>query len=133
MGNEAIDYINRDIVNVKKELEVLNKLVRDGNGQPSLIQQVTVLSNRVVHVETNLQNEICELKECVESFRQETLSRSRLSWQFKTAVLVALITSLTSILINYQNNSKADDVQHIDKGTITELNNKLDKILSQKK
>ena len=30
--NTAIDYINRDIVNVKTELQTLSKLIRDGNG-----------------------------------------------------------------------------------------------------
>ena len=30
--NTAIDYLNRDIVNIKNELQTLNKLVRDGNG-----------------------------------------------------------------------------------------------------
>ena len=38
--NTAIDYINRDIVNVKTELQTLSKLIRDGNGQPSIMQQV---------------------------------------------------------------------------------------------
>lgn len=133
MPNDAIDYINRDIVNVKKELEVLNKLVRDGNGQPSLIQQVTTLSNRVQNVEVDLQHEMCELKDTVESFRQEILHRSKLSWQFKTAVLVALITSLTSIFINYQNNSAQSNTNQVEQAAIVELNAKLDKILSQKK
>ena len=42
--NTAIDYVNRDIVSVKKDIEVLSKLIRDGNGTPSLIQQVTTLN-----------------------------------------------------------------------------------------
>lgn len=133
MANEAIDYINRDIVNVKKELETLNKLVRDGNGQPSLIQQVTVLTNKIEHVETNLQHELCAVKDGLESLKTEYLNRSKLSWQFKTAVLVALITSLTSIFINYQNNVANEHQQHMDNATIMELNSKLDRILSQRK
>lgn len=133
MANEAIDYINRDIVNVKKELDTLNKLVRDGNGQPSLIQQVTTLSNRVENLETNVHHEMCELKESFEEFKEAALTRSKLSWQFKTAILVALITSLTSIYINYTNLQAAENQQHVDRVTIEELNYKLDKILSQKK
>lgn len=133
MGNEAIDYINRDIVNVKSEIQTLNKLVRDGNGQPSLIQQVTTLSNRVGNMEINLHGELQEIRECVESLKQSTLNRSRLSWQFKTAIFVALITSFTSIYINWQNNQIEKALNESDKVSIVELNNKLDKLLQQRK
>ena len=49
--NTAIDYINRDIVNIKTELQGLSKLIRDGNGQPSLMQQVATLSSEIIHLE----------------------------------------------------------------------------------
>ena len=48
--NTAIDYINRDIVNIKTELQGLSKLIRDGNGQPSLMQQVATLSSEIIHI-----------------------------------------------------------------------------------
>lgn len=133
MGNEAIDYINRDIVNVKNELHTLNKIVRDGNGQPSLIQQVTNLSNRVESVEINLQSEMQELREAVESFHEYTTERSSVSWQFKAAIFVALITSLSSIFINWQNNQSYTSDEIKSRQQQVEINEKLDKLLSQKK
>ncbi len=54
MANDAIDYINRDIVNVKEELRTISKLVRDGNGQPSLMQQVTMLQSDIGRIEVEL-------------------------------------------------------------------------------
>jgi hypothetical protein len=99
--NTAIDYINRDIVNIKTELQSLSKLIRDGNGQPSLMQQVTTLSNEIVHLESEIKKDINELKSHVTYNHIEQTTKSQLSWQFRTAIIVALITSITSIIVNF--------------------------------
>ena len=54
--NTAIDYINRDIVNVKTELQTLSKLIRDGNGQPSIMQQVATMNLEM----SLLKDELCQ-------------------------------------------------------------------------
>jgi len=97
--NTAIDYINRDIVSIKNEVQNLSKLLRDGNGQPSIMQQVTTLSNDLVHLEGELKKDIYELRENITHCRDASSEKDKLSWQFKTAVLVALISSITSVLI----------------------------------
>jgi len=97
--NTAIDYINRDIVSIKNEVQNLSKLLRDGNGQPSIMQQVTTLSNDLVHLEGELKKDIYELRENITHCRHASSEKDKLSWQFKTAVLVALISSITSVLI----------------------------------
>jgi hypothetical protein len=132
MANEPIDYLNRDIVNVKTELNTLSKIVRDGNGQPSLIQQVANLSNRVENVELNLQTEMQELREAVETFHQYTTEKSTTTWQVKAAIVVALITSFTSIIINWQDKHEANIQQEISHEHVDLLNKKLDKLLDQR-
>lgn len=101
MANEAIDYINRDIVNVKEEIRTLSKLVRDGNGQPSLMQQVTMLQSDIGRIEVELKEQILNLQTSVDGFRQKEKERNTLTWQFKTAIAVALISSFTSIYLHY--------------------------------
>ncbi len=101
MANEAIDYINRDIVNVKEDIRTLSKLVRDGNGQPSLMQQVTMLQSDIGRIEVELKEQILNLQTSVDSFRQKEKERNTLTWQFKTAIAVALISSFTSIYLHY--------------------------------
>lgn len=101
MANEAIDYINRDIVNVKEDIRTLSKLVRDGNGQPSLMQQVTMLQSDIGRIEVELKEQIINLQTTVESFRAKEKERNTLAWQFKTAIAVAIITSFTAIYLHY--------------------------------
>lgn len=97
--NTAIDYLNRDIVNVKNEVANLSKIVRDGNGQPSLIQQVITVSNELKHLNEDLREEIKQLKETTHSCKQLSSEKDKLSWQFKTAIFVALISSFTSVIL----------------------------------
>lgn len=110
MANDAIDYINRDIVNVKEELRTISKLVRDGNGQPSLIQQVTMLQSDLSRLEVELKEQIINLQSGVDGLRAKEKERNSLNWQFKTAVGVALISSLTSIYLHY-GTSKTNDTE----------------------
>ena len=95
--NTAIDYLNRDIVNIKNDIANLSKIVRDGNGQPSLTQQVTTINNDLKHVTEELKNEIRELKETSHHCRILSEEKSNVTWQFKAAIWVALISSVTSI------------------------------------
>lgn len=99
--NTAIDYLNRDIVNIKTDIAMLNKLVRDGNGQPSLLQQVATMRSEISHFEAEMRESIHDLKQSIESHHRTTLETNRMSWQFKASLTVAIITSLTSILIHF--------------------------------
>ena len=110
MANDAIDYINRDIVNVKKELEILSRLVRDGNGQPSLLSQVAKLNSDLTRLEIEIKNELNDIRE-----------KNTQSWQIKTAIIVALITSLTSIFIHFTSQQRDKSIQ-----VLEELSQKLD-------
>lgn len=97
--NTAIDYLNRDIVNVKNEVANLNKIVVTGNGQPSLIQQVVTVNNELKHLNQDLREEIKHLKETTHTCKELSAEKDKLSWQFKTAIFVALISSFTSIIL----------------------------------
>ena len=102
--NSAIDYINRDIVNVKNELYILSKLVRDGNGQPSLIQQVASISGKVENIEHTLTQELDSLHAKVAACKAQHSNKEDMPWQYRSAIIVAFITSLTSIFIHYTKN-----------------------------
>lgn len=93
--NTAIDYINRDIVNVKTELQTLSKLIRDGNGQPSIMQQVATMNIEM----SLLKTELHDLKESIDCYVQGNAQRDVISWQFKAAVYVALISSVTTLIM----------------------------------
>lgn len=123
MANDAIDYINRDIVNVKEELRTISKLVRDGNGQPSLMQQVTMLQNEIGHLEVELKEQIMNMQAAVDSIRAKEKERNTLTWQFKTAIAVALITSFTSIYMNYMD-SKSNNTEKV----LNQIIEKIDKL-----
>lgn len=120
MANDAIDYINRDIVNVKEELRTISKLVRDGNGQPSLMQQVTMLQSDIGRIEVELKEQILNLQGTVDALRSKEKERNSLVWQFKTAIAVALITGFTSIYIHY-NNTKSGDTEKLFEQIIQKL------------
>lgn len=109
MANEAIDYINRDIVNVKEDLRTISKLVRDGNGQPSLIQQVTMLQSEIGRLEVELKEQLITLQAGLDACRAKDKERSTLNWQFKTAIGVAIITSFTSIFLHYMDNNRPSE------------------------
>ena len=93
--NTAIDYINRDIVNVKTELQTLSKLIRDGNGQPSIMQQVAATNIEM----SLLKDELHNLKESIDCFVLGNSQKDVISWQFKAAVYVALISSVTTLIM----------------------------------
>lgn len=93
--NTAIDYINRDIVNVKTELQTLSKLIRDGNGQPSIMQQVATMNLEM----SLLKDELHNLKESIDCYTKFNENKETISWQFRAAVYVALISSVTTLIM----------------------------------
>ena len=123
MANEAIDYINRDIVNVKEDLRTISKLVRDGNGQPSLIQQVTMLQSEIGRLEVEVKEQLINLQAGLDACRAKDKERNTLNWQFKTAIAVALITSFTSVSLHYID-SKPDNTEKL----LVQLIEKVDKL-----
>jgi len=130
MANDAIDYINRDIVNVKRELENLNRIVISGNGQPPLTTQVATLQSDVKAFEKNTKEEIEGVKESINTMNKNVSEKNYSSWQFKTAILVALISSITSIYLGWKQNQSLNPA---DTQAILQLSNKIDKLLEQKK
>ena len=125
--NTAIDYLNREIVNIKHDIEGLSKLIRDGNGSPSLIQQVTTLNIEMRNVQEELKKELSELKDMVKSSRQTNAESERNSWQFKTSIAVVVISSLTSVYLSMQNGDRRKQDQ-----AIVELTQKIDKLTVNK-
>jgi len=110
--NTAIDYINRDIVNVKEDVGTLSKIVRDGNGHPSLMQQVATLNNEIEHLHAEIDGRFNETRDYIEIHYDELQNRinkctakhaekNKVRWHVQTAIWVALIGSLTDLLIHF--------------------------------
>ena len=110
--NTAIDYINRDIVNVKDDLQVLSKIVRDGNGHPSLMQQVSTLQNDIIHLRAEIDGRFSENRELVMTYHEDLQTsidrceekhkeKQKLHWHIQTAIWVALIGSITDLLVHF--------------------------------
>jgi len=110
--NTIIDYINRDIVNVKEDVQTLSKIVRDGNGHPSLMQQVATLNSDIEHLRAEIDGRFNETRDLLEVHYEElhnSVSKctarhneeKKMDWQFKTAVWVSLIGSITSLLMHF--------------------------------
>lgn len=99
--NTAIDYLNRDIVNIKTELQLLNKVVKDGNGQPSLIQQVTALTINLNHLQHEMVVAIDDLKQTMCEHHKVATKNNSMNWQFKTAVWVAFISSMSTLIMHF--------------------------------
>ena len=139
MSNDAIDYINRDLDGIKKDIGLLNKLVMTGNGKPALLTQVVELSNRVEQVETTLSHDISDLKRSIDGFQRVASEKNKLAWHFKTAIIVALIGSFTSIFLNWQTSQSAAKAADIDTLTAEHLRSeqalsqKIDRLLADKK
>jgi len=123
MANDAIDYINRDIVNVKEDLRLLSKLVRDGNGQPTLMQQVTMIQSDMSRIEVELKENIIHLQAAVDACKARDKESKTLNWQFKTAIAVAIISSFTSIFLHYISN-KPDNTDK----ALAQIIEKIDKL-----
>jgi hypothetical protein len=96
-SNVEFNVLDRDIQHLKEELQVLSKLLRDGNGQPSIMQQISILNTEI----TGLRNDLFELKESLHYWKDSQDNKESMSWQFKTAIFVALISSVTSLIINF--------------------------------
>ena len=99
--NTAIDYLNKDIFNIKTELQLLNKVVKDGNGQPSLIQQVTALTINLNHLQHEMAVAIDDLKQTMCEHHKVATKNNSMNWQFKTAVWVAFISSMSTLIMHF--------------------------------
>lgn len=130
MANDAIDYINRDIVNVKAELHTISKLVRDGNGQPSLMQQVSTLQNDITHLQGEMNDRFNEIQRTIDSYRNAYSEKQKMSWQFKTMIAVALLSSITSLTIHYT--APADNNKDTER-LLQQLIDKMDRMPAPKK
>lgn len=127
MGNDAIDYLNRDIVGVKHAVDQLTKIVIAGNGQPSLVQQVTVLRE----ADSTTKAEISDLKKCIKDFTDLETEKGKRAWQFKVAILVALIGSFTSIIVSWQDHNTPAPIVTMNQNDdrINDLTAKINKLI----
>lgn len=86
-ANGHIVSINKDLDSVNSTLEVLLKLVRDGNGKKPLLERVAILER---HIENS------------EKIKRDNISSSRFNWQTAIAIMglvIALLSALLAVLL----------------------------------
>jgi len=84
----VISRIETEIIRLKEDINGLNKLIRDGNGQPPLITRIAVLEEK-----------IAEIKEKIESVESEGKEERRMRWEFLLAAIPGILALLTGGMI----------------------------------
>ena len=89
-----LSSIETDIANIRRDIESLCKVVRDGNGQPSMIHRLTNLETIVAN---NVQD-IAEVRTHANSIvAAKALSKSQVMAGLAGMILTALLSSLALI------------------------------------
>ena len=89
-----LSSIETDIANIRRDIESLCKVVRDGNGQPSMIHRLTNLETIVAN---NVQD-IAEVRTHANSIvAAKALSKSQVLAGLAGMILTALLSSLALI------------------------------------
>ena len=83
----VIARIENEIKRLKEDISGLNKIIRDGNGQPPLITRIAVLEEK-----------ISELKSHIESIEAESTEAKRMRWEFLLAAIPGLLALLTGLI-----------------------------------
>jgi vacuolar-type H+-ATPase subunit I/STV1 len=84
----VISRIETEIIRLKEDINGLNKLIRDGNGQPPMITRIAVLEEK-----------IAEIKEKIESVESEGKEERRMRWEFLLAAVPGILALLTGGMI----------------------------------
>ena len=80
----VIARIETEVSRLKDDIGGLNKIIRDGNGQPPLITRIAVLEEK-----------IAEIKSHIESIETESVESKRMRWEFLIAAVPGLVALLT--------------------------------------
>ena len=84
----VISRIETEIIRLKEDINGLNKLIRDGNGQPPMITRIAVLEEK-----------IAEIKEKIESVESEGKEERRMRWEFLLAAIPGILALFTGGMI----------------------------------
>jgi phosphomannomutase len=90
--------------------------------------QVSTLQGNIGLLEATVREEISQLAGSINSLKREAEEKNKLTFQLKTAIIVALISSATSIFIHFY--SKSDVKDNVAQQQIIE---KLDTLIKTKK
>ena len=96
----AVASFASDLKHYKEDIVSLSKVVRDGNGQPSLLVRVNSLEQAVVGLVAGVEKLTTALKEATKDDKQAkaTLSGSRLAfWASIIAAFFAMIATIITV------------------------------------
>jgi len=83
----VIARIETEIKRLKEDIGGLNKVIRDGNGQPPIITRIAVLEEKLNEIKTH-----------IESIEAETTEARRMRWEFLLAAIPGLLALLTGMI-----------------------------------
>lgn len=88
--NQRMATIEANVNNMQRDIATLCKLVRDGNGQPSLLQRLNTVE---IHIEAHRES-IMELNQSAGNI---VASRSMTKAQIASGVIAMIITTILSV------------------------------------
>jgi seryl-tRNA synthetase len=99
-----------EINKLKTDLEGIFKTLYKGNGTPALVTQVAKLEQQITNLDEKLESKFdhitevvtekfSHLAETIQSEFHESKNQKEKKWNFKTAVLTSVISSITAIII----------------------------------
>ena len=80
----VISRIETEIVRLKEDINGLNKLIRDGNGQPPMITRIAVLEEK-----------IAEIREKIDAVESEGKEERRMRWELLMLAVPGILALLT--------------------------------------
>ena len=89
-----LSAIETDIDHIRKDISSLCKVVRDGNGQPSLMHRLTNLESAVAHSRAELTEIKCHANSIIAA---KALSKSQVVAGLSGMIITALLSSLALI------------------------------------
>ena len=82
-----ISRMETEIGRLKEDIGLLNRTIRDGNGQKPMITRITILEER-----------IREVKEGIEGIEGEQEAEKKMRWEFLLASIPGILALLATLL-----------------------------------
>ena len=82
-----ISRMETEIGRLKEDIGLLNRTIRDGNGQKPMITRLTILEER-----------IREVKEVIEEIEGEQEAEKKMRWEFLLASIPGILALLATLL-----------------------------------
>lgn len=92
--NTTVALIQRDLLELKNQVTASNKILREGNGQPSLL-------TRAALTEEALKNSTASIQELKKTLEARELESEKGKWQLITSIVAAMLGLISAAIAAY--------------------------------